>query len=182
MIDESDNLITYIMRLKRKKTGNIYKIVNEKGVRYFQYFYTDQNYLSGDLIWVFKMEKDTDDLVEIINSGYNFCFYTTINEGVSLKKWSLLGNTEIPIEMQYYPEFRWRDLESGDWFILKYDLKTSIGKILDTIYSKVQPVSFQFPWLAVEFMFMDKRSFLEKITDFETENHIKNGDFNTFND
>jgi hypothetical protein len=162
------------MRLKRMTPGNIFKIIHENEVRYFQYFYTDQNYLGGDLIWVFNQKTETNDLKEIINSGYNFCFYTTIDAGVKLKKWQLIGNIEIPIEMQYHPEFRWRDTDTGDWFIMKFDKKENVGKILNDEQSKVQPVTFQFPWEAVEFMLHNKEEFLKQIMTFEKKYYEKN--------
>lgn len=163
------------MRLKRMTSGNIFKIIDENEVRYFQYFYTDQNYLGGDLIWVFNQKTETSDLSEIIKSGYNFCFYTTIDAGVKLKKWQLIGNAKIPLEMQYYPEFRWRDTENGNWFIMKYDNKIDIGKTLNEEQSKVQPVSFQFPLGAVETMILSKVEFLKQITNFEKKYHDTNG-------
>jgi hypothetical protein len=164
------------MRLKRLTPGNIFKIIHEKEVRYFQYFYTDENYLGGHLIWVFNQKTQTNDLSEIVKSGYNFCFYTTVDTGVKLKKWELIGNIEIPIEMQYHSEFRWRDMETDDWYILKYDQKTNVGKTLNEEYSKVQPVSFEFPWGAVEFMILSKDEFLKQIKKFEDKHYeaVKN--------
>ncbi|MEN9907655.1 MAG: hypothetical protein RLZZ540_796 [Bacteroidota bacterium] len=163
------------MRLKRMTSGNIFKIIDENEVRYFQYFYTDQNYLGGDLIWVFKQKTETKNLSEIIDSGYNFCFYTTIDAGVKLKKWQLIGNIEIPIKMQYYSEFRWRDIKNGDWYIIKYDGKINVGKNLNEEQSKVQPVSFQFPYGAVEYMILSKKEFLKRIKDSEDKYYEVNG-------
>jgi hypothetical protein len=163
------------MALKRMTSGNIFKIIDENEVGYFQYFYTDQNYLGGDLIWVFNKKTETNDLSEFVKSGYNFCFYTTIDAGVKLKKWQLIGNTEIPIEMQYYPEFRWRDIENGDWYIMKYDTKVNVGKILNEEQSKVQPVTFEFPWGAVEYMILSKEEFFKRINNSENKYYEING-------
>ena len=154
------------MRLKRLTPGNIFKIIHEKEVRYFQYFYTDENYLGGHLIWVFNQKTETNDLNEIVKSGYNFCFYTTVDTGVKMKKWQLVGNIEIPIEMQYYPEFRRIDMETDDWYIIKYDKKINVGKNLDENQLKIQVVSFQFPFGAIESMILSKEVFLNQITDF----------------
>jgi hypothetical protein len=151
------------MKLKRLTPGNIFKIIHEKEVRYFQYFYTDENYLGGHLIWVFNQKIQTDDLSEIVKSGYSFCFYTTVDTGVKMKKWELMGNIEIPIEMQYHPEFRWIDLYTNDWYILKYDQKTNVGKTLNEEFSKVQPVTFQFPMGAVEYIILSKENFLKEV-------------------
>ena len=92
--------------------GNLYKVINENEIRYFQYFYTDPNYLGGSMIWAFNQTDNNDDLDKIQNSGYGFYFYTAIEAGIKLKKWKLLGNIEIPEKMNYYPVFRWRDLKS----------------------------------------------------------------------
>lgn len=54
--------------------GNIFKTNAENEIRYFQYFYSDPHYLDGDLIWIFNLQKDTENINEIVNSGYNFCF------------------------------------------------------------------------------------------------------------
>lgn len=153
------------MRLKRLTPGNIFKTIHEKQVRYFQYFYTDENYLGGHLIWVLNQKTETNDMNEIIKSGYSFCFYTTVDTGVKMKKWELVGNIEIPKEMQYYPEFRWIDLYTDDWYILKYDKKINIGKTLYEEQSKVQPVTFQFPLGAVEYINLSKEDFLKEVMD-----------------
>ena len=153
-------------------TGNIFQIIHESETRYFQYFYTDQNYLGGDLIWVFNQKAKTNNLVEIIKSGYNFCFYTTLDTGVKLKMWTLIGNMDILPEMQFYPKFRWRDMETDDWYILQYDEKTNVGKTLNEELLKIQPVTFEFPWGAVESMILSKEEFLKQINNFE-EKHYK---------
>ncbi|TPG40251.1 hypothetical protein EAH81_13240 [Flavobacterium pectinovorum] len=133
------------MVLKRMTIGNIFKINIEKEVRYFQYFYSDSNYLGGDLIWIFNLNEDTENLNEILNSGYSFYFYTTVETGVKLKKWKLLGNLEIPEEMKSHLPFRWRDIETGIWYKLQYDKKTPLGTTLTNEQLKIPIVSFQFP-------------------------------------
>ncbi|TCN60934.1 hypothetical protein D0809_03400 [Flavobacterium circumlabens] len=104
-------------------SGNIYKIIDEKEVRYFQYFYTDPFYLGDNLIWVFNQNKETHNLNEIVDSGYSFCFYTLIESGLKMKKWALVGNVPISEALEFYSSFRWRDLETGIWYKLQYDQK-----------------------------------------------------------
>ncbi len=142
------------MRLKRMTSGNVFKIINETEVRYFQYFYTDQNYLGGDLIWVLNLKEETDDLDIIIESGYDFCFYTTLDAGVKLKKWELVGNIEIPKKMEYYPTFLWIEGDTRDWYLLTFDKKVNLGKLLPEKYEKIPVVPFAFPKQSVEMMIL----------------------------
>jgi hypothetical protein len=137
---------------KRKKGGDVYKVEEGGEIRYIQYFYSDPNYLGGDLIWVLNLKKDTTDLNEIINSGYSFYFYTIVKAGVKMGKWQFLGNLKIQEEMNYYPTFRWRNLETGLWYKLQYDKKDLLGINLNDDDLKIPIVSFQFPVGAVEFI------------------------------
>ena len=145
--------------MKRLTSGNVFKIIDDTEIRYFQYFYSDMNYLGGDLIWVFNLEKDTTDLDEIVNSGYSFYFYTTINAGVKMKKWSLLGNKVIPSRMDYYPSFRWKAVGTEDWFILTFDKKEYIGKTLTEEQMKLPFASITFPVEAKRNMILGKGNF-----------------------
>lgn len=140
--------------------GNIFKINHEKEVRYFQYFYTDNNYLGGDLIWVLNQKSESNNLFEIIKSGYSFCFYTTIDAGIKMKKWELVGNVEIPKEMNFYPKFRYAGTKSDDWYILNFDKKINIGKHLTEEQKKIPFVNFSFPEGAIQNMIMGKIAFL----------------------
>ncbi|WP_306350851.1 hypothetical protein [Flavobacterium sp. '19STA2R22 D10 B1'] len=162
------------MALKRMTTGNIFKIVNGIEIRYFQYFYSDVNYLGGDLIWVFNIDKETQNLDEIINSGYSFCFYTALNTGIKMKKWTLMGNKTIPVEMQYYPKFRWRDLETHDWYILQYDKKIKIGKNLTEEENKIPVVTFSFPDGAIDYIIGGKEKFIINTNNFHEGYFEKN--------
>lgn len=154
--------------------GNIYQVNDEKEVRYFQYFYTDQHYLGGNLIWVFNQNHVTTDLTEILESGYSFCFYTAIDAGLKLKKWKLIGNIEIPEKMKFYPVFRWRDLDSGKWYKLQYDQKELLGITLNEDELKILIVSFQFPIGAIEYIINGLDFFIKKTTDFESKYFEKN--------
>ncbi len=150
------------MKLKRLTSGNIFKIIHESEVRYFQYFYTDQNYLGGDLIWVLNLKKETNDLSKIIESGYDFCFYTTVSVGVKMKKWELLGNIQIPLKMNFYPEFLWISGETKDWYLLKYDKKTKLGAVVNDEFTKIPFAPFTFPLDAVNVMIMGKNHYLKQ--------------------
>lgn len=148
--------------MKRLTPGNIFQIIHETEIRYFQYFYTDQNYLGGDLIWVFNCKEQTIDLEVIVKSGYSFYFYTTINAGVKLKQWKLIGNKPIPKEMQYYPKFRWSKYHGNnleDWYILCYDKKEHIGKNITDKQMKIPFASISFPKGAVKEIIGGKENF-----------------------
>ncbi|MCV2486490.1 hypothetical protein OD917_16270 [Flavobacterium sp. SH_e] len=162
------------MAKKIMNTGNIFKVIDEKEVRYFQYFYTDPHYLGGNLIWVFNQNIDNDNLNEILDSGYSFYFYTTVEAGIKMKKWKLIGNIEIPDKMNYYPIFRWRDLESGLWYKLKYNEKELLGNNLTEEQFNIPIVSFQFPVGAIEFMIKGKEFFIERTKNFENQYFEKN--------
>lgn len=165
------------MAIKKVKIGDIFKIDINNEIRYFQYFYSDPHYLGGDLIWVFNLTNDTDNLDEILSSGYSFCFYTTIGTGLKLKKWNLIGNKNIPDKMKSHPSFRWRDIETGIWYKLQYDQKKSLGVTLNDEELRIPIVSFQFPVGAVEFIINGKDFYLKKTYDFENEYFEKNKRF-----
>lgn len=162
------------MAKKKMVKGNIYKVINNDEIGYFQYFYSDSNYLGGDLIWVFNLKSGTDNLNEILESGYSFYFYTGIEAGLKMKKWILLGNISVPEKMEFYPSFRWRDLETGIWYKLQYDQKTQLGSVLSEEQLKIPIVSFQFPVGAVKFITNGKDFYREKTTDFESKYFEKN--------
>ncbi|WP_031454657.1 hypothetical protein [Flavobacterium chungangense] len=162
------------MAIKKITVGDVFKIISDNEVRYFQYFYTDSNYLGGNLIWVFNQDKETDNLNEILDSGYSFYFYTAIEAGIKMKKWKLLGNVQIPAEMNHHVLFRWRDLDSGLWYKLKYDQKHLIGINLTNEEFKIPIVSFQFPVGAIEFIINGKEFFIKKTIDFESKYFEKN--------
>jgi len=162
------------MASKKIKIGDIFKINHENETRYFQYFYSDPYYLKGDLIWIFNLTKDTENINEILNSGYSFCFYTMVGTGIKMKKWKLLGNTEISKEMKFYPTFRWRDLETGQWYKLQYDQKNILSTTLNEEQLKIPIVSFQFPVGALEYIIKGKDFYTERTIDFEGKYFEKN--------
>ncbi|MDA6072775.1 hypothetical protein NJT12_24435 [Flavobacterium sp. AC] len=165
------------MAKKTIEIGNVYKIIHDNEVRYFQYFYSDPHYLGGDLIWVFNQKEETQDLDEIVGSGYSFYFYTAIEAGIKMKKWKFLSNLEIPKEMKFHPIFRWRDLETGNWYELQYDQKHLLGINLDNDQLKIPIVSFQFPVGAVEFILNGIDYYTDKTTDFEKKYFERNKKF-----
>lgn len=154
---------------KRIKRGDVFKVIENGEVRYFQYFYTDPNYLGGDLIWVFNLDKETQDPNEIVGSGYSFYFYTKIQAGIKMKKWEQLTNIEIEEKMNFYPSFRWRDIDTGLWYKLQYDKKHLLGMVLNDEESKIPVVSFEFPVGAVEFIIKGVDFFRKYSTEFERE-------------
>jgi hypothetical protein len=148
------------------KEGDVFKINYENEIRYFQYFYTDMNYLKGNLVWVFNYKNPTTDLQLILESGYHFYLYTTIKSGIKLKLFEKIGNIPIPKNMQFIPEFRYTgdDLtkEIQNWYILKGKDETHIGKHLNDKQKKLPFASINFPWQAIEAMILGYDPFMKK--------------------
>lgn len=147
------------------KEGDIFKIIHETEVRYFQYFYTDMNYLGGDLVWVFNYQKATDNIDMIMSSGYKFYLYTTIQPGVKMKLFEKIGNASIPKEMHYIPKFRYTgdDLtkEIEKWTIIQGDKKEIIGKDLTEEQKKLPFAAINFPWDTIKNMILGYDSFMK---------------------
>lgn len=162
------------MSEKKKIQGNIYKIIHQTEIRYFQYVYSDINYLGGDLICVFNLETETMDLDEILNSGFKFYLYTTILAGLKIKKWSLLGKKTVADKVKEDFVFRWRDGETFEWYIIKYQKKEKIGFNLTPENLGIPVVCFEFPFHAVESMLLSKEVFLKNNIDFENEVYTMN--------
>ncbi|MFZ0598812.1 MAG: hypothetical protein WAM46_17640 [Flavobacterium sp.] len=97
-----------------------------------------------------------------------------IETGIKMKKWKLLRNTEIPKEMKSYPAFRWRDLETGQWYKLQYDQKNLLDTTLNEEQLKIPIVSFQFPVGAMEYIIKGKDFYTERTIDFEGKYFEKN--------
>jgi hypothetical protein len=160
------------MSEKRKIQGNIYKIIHPTENRYFQYVYSDLNYLGGDLICVFNLETETTDLDEILHSGFKFYLYTTILAGIKIKKWSLVGKKTVADKIKDDFSFRWREGETFEWYRLEYKKKEKIGVSLTHENFNIPVVCFEFPFHAVQSMLLSKEVFLKKNIDFENDVYL----------
>lgn len=147
------------------KEGDIFKIIDDKHHRYFQFFYQDLNNLTSDLIWVFNCEEETDDIDKIVKSGYKFYMHTYIRIGIKLNCFEKIGSSVIPSEMQYIPKFRWtnNDLryKIKDWYIVQGDKKTYVGEHLSDEEKRLPFLSPDFPKMAIETMIRGDMLFMK---------------------
>ena len=74
-------------------------------------------------------------------------FFTTVNAGIKLNKWSFIGNVPIDLKIREKIHYRWRDTELNNWYSLKFEEKIKLGSNLSPTEMKIPVVCFQFPVL-----------------------------------
>jgi hypothetical protein len=78
--------------------GDIFEVKLNKGKRYFQFLYKDDEYMAGHLIRAFTFLSKVEEqpgLDDIIKSPIDFYTYTRVIEGTKKKLWERIGNRKI---------------------------------------------------------------------------------------
>ena len=138
------------------KEGDIFKIIDDKHHRYFQFFYKDLDILASDLVWVFNCEDDTLDINTIMESGYKFYMFTYIRIGIKLNCFEKIGSFNIPNNMLFSPKFIWKETklnnEVENWYLIEREKRTLLGASLPKEYQTIPYYHPDFPKMAIETM------------------------------